>query len=250
MKHFFLILIIFILSGCYSSSNRINLTPNTKLTNQSTSILVPSSSYETPWIAWFLFSEKYIQLFRHIPDMMSEDIRITVRSIPKDEISTDFLLYKNNGTQMEERRKNFIMSEWEKKNNKERGVSYRKSYVDYIGRLKCGTRVESSSIALGVGTKSYQTNCTYFDNQNGAKNIHLMYTYTYSSKGTKFQDDKTSSNVTAEKMQEQFKKDIKAIFDSLVIHDMDIEKMSKSNLLHDKKYDVNTENEIKNYYSK
>ena len=75
-----------------------------------------------------------------------------------------------------------------------------------------------------------------------------MYRYTYSSPGTKFTNDKTSTNVTPKTMQRQFKQDIKAIFDSLIIHDIDMEKMKKHNLIHDKKYDINTENITKNYY--
>ena len=247
MKQLILIILIFLFTAC-TGSNRPTLTPNMKLSNQSTSIKVPSFTFKTPWEAFFIFSEKYIQIFRHIPDMMSEDLRITVSIIPQDKIPNDYLLYKNQGTQMEERRKNFKMSKWEKDNNAERGVKYRKGYVDYIASLKCGTRVESSSIALGVGSKTYQTNCTYFDKNNGAKNIHLMYRYTYSSPGTKFTNDKTSTNVTPKTMQRQFKQDIKAIFDSLIIHDIDMEKMKKHNLIHDKKYDINTENITKNYY--
>lgn len=120
-------------------------------------------------------------------------------------------------------------------------MNYVKRYVDFIGGLKCATRVESSNIAMGVGTKSYQTNCNYFDNQGGAKNIHIGYSYTYTHSGTKFDGDKTSSAVSPQAMQTQFKQDIKAIFDSLVIHDMDRERMSKEGLLHDKKYDLESE---------
>jgi hypothetical protein len=120
-------------------------------------------------------------------------------------------------------------------------VSYVKSYVDFIGGLKCATRVESSNIALGVGTKSYQTSCYYFDNQKGAKHIHLGYSYTYTHSGTKHDSDTKSSSITPQEMQKQFKQDMKAIFDSLVIHDMDREKMSKEGLLYDKKYDIDSE---------
>ena len=133
------------------------------------------------------------------------------------------------------------MSNWEKKNNAERGVNYVKIYIDFIGGLKCGTRVESSNIALGVGSKSYQTNCTYFDNQGGAKNIHFGYDYVYTHSGTKFESDNQGSSVSPEVMQYRFKEDMKAIFDSLVIHDMDRVKMQEEGLLHNKKYDIQQE---------
>ena len=140
------------------------------------------------------------------------------------------------------------MSEWEKKNSAERGVRYVKRYDDLIGGLKCATRVESSNIAMGIGTKSYQTNCNYFDNQGGAKIIHFDYRYTYTHSGAKYDSDTKSSSISPEMMQTQFKQDMKAIFDSLVIHDMDRERMSKEELLHDKKYNVDTENNTKNMY--
>lgn len=244
MKQLVLFFITLFMIGCGGSG--INLKPNEKLSTQNYSISITGNGW---WTGQKIedrilkFQGIYDRLWfsRHLPNMMSEDVRITVSIIPQGEIASDYLLYKNQGNQMEERIKNFKMSDWEKKNNAERGVNYVKQYVDFIGGLKCGTRVESSSIALGVGTKNYQTNCTYFDNQGGAKNIHIGYSYTYTHSGTKFESDKTSSAVTPQVMKKQFKQDMKAIFDSLVIHDMDREKMNKEGLLHNKKYDLESE---------
>ena len=251
-------IILFILSalflvGCsfqtsLKNGKEIEITNGQRVYTQSGSLsaTTPNNFSKVPFNGYKRFDYDLINFDRHLPNMMSEDVRITVRIVPQDEIASDYLLYKNQGNQMEERIKNFKMSDWEKKNNAERGVNYVKQYVDFIGGLKCGTRVESSNIAIGVGTKSYQTNCTYFDNQGGAKNIHLGYSYTYTNRGTKFESDETSSSVSPQAMQKQFKQDMKAIFDSLVIHDMDRERMSKEGLLHNKKYDVDTENNVKN----
>lgn len=236
----FLAIGVFFIAGCSFGTKNLELKPHAKLSTLSVSVNTSNSFPSYPWEAWFVFSEKYIQLFRHLPNMMSEDVRITVEAIPQNEIANDYLLYKNKNGQMEERYKNFKMSDWEKKNNAERGVRYVKNYIDFIGEMKCGTRVESSSIALGVGVKSYQTNCNYFDNQNGAKNIHFYYHYISSFNGTKFQDS-TSTIASGEDLERLFKQDMKEIFDSLVIHDMDREKMSKDGLLHDRKYDIDGE---------
>lgn len=237
---FFFIAVIIFLSGCSSSKN-IKLTPNLKLTSRSIHINAPESLYGTAWEAWYLDSEKHIQLFRHLPSMMSENVNITVTTHPQEDIVKVSMLYKDKNDAMEEHYQNYKISDWEKKNNAERGVGYVKRYVDFIGGLKCATRVESSNIALGVGTKSYQTNCNYFDNQEGAKNIHIDYRYTYTHSGTKYDSDSQSSSVTPEAMQRQFKQDMKAIFDSLVIHDMDREQMVKEGLLHNKHYDAESE---------
>lgn len=238
MRNIILFITMIIFGGCIQHSNDIELKPLAQLSTPSISVQTPESFPKIPWEAWYLFSEKHIQLHRHLPNMMSESVNMTVSVIPHNEIANDYLLYKNKSNQMEERYKNFKMSDWEKKNNAERGVKYVKIYIDFIGGLKCGTRVESSNIALGVGTKSYQTNCTYFDSQGGAKNIHLDYRYTYTHSGTKFDGDTKSSSVTPEAMSQQFKQDMKAIFDSLVIHDMDREKMNREGLLHDRKYEI------------
>ena len=246
MRNIIFLVSVLFLVGC-STVKVYELTPDLKLTSQSVDIDAPPSSYGIFWEAWYLTSVKNnIQLFRHIPNMMSEDVRITVRTVQPSSIAKTDMLHKNENDAMEEYEKNYKLSDWEKKNNAERGVTYVKRYVDFIGGLKCATRVESSNIAMGVGSKSYQTNCNYFDNQNGAKNIHFDYTYTYTHSNTKYDTDKSSSIYSAQTMQLQFKQDIKAIFDSLVIHDMDREKMSKEGLLYDKKYDVNTEEKIPN----
>lgn len=227
--------------GCTHAG--LDLKHNEKLSTQTYSVSITGDGWWTtqdPEKRMSKFQGIYDRLYfsRQIPNMMRENMDISVSAIPQNEIANDYLLYKNQSNQMEERIRNFKMTDWEKKNNAERGVRYVKQYVDFIGELKCGTRVESSTIALGVGTKSYQTNCTYFDNQGGAKNIHLAYRYTYSHSGTKADGDTQSSSVAPEAMQYQFKQDIKAIFDSLVIHDMDRAKMRKEGLLHDKKYEI------------
>jgi hypothetical protein len=121
---------------------------------------------------------------------------------------------------------------------KERGVNYSKKYVDYIGGLRCGTDVESSNLALGVGSKRYYTVCGYHDTAGAKKRIDIFYNYTYTHSGTKYDSDTQSSSITPQAMQMQFKQDMKAIFDSLVIHDMDRERMSNEGLLHDKKYEI------------
>ena len=240
----FLVISVLFIAGCSSGIKRLELEPYAKLSIPSISINAPSNFPKDRWITYgdsLYDSGNVIQLFRHLPNMMSEDIRVTVSAIPHDEIAKTGMLHKDKNDAMEEYYRNFTMSDWEKKNNAERGVNYVKSYVNFIGGLKCATRVESSNIALGVGTKSYQTSCYYFDTQKDAKYIHLDYRYTYTHSGTKYDSDTKSNSVSPDAMQSQFKQDMKAIFDSLVIHDMDRERMSKEGLLHDKQYNLESE---------
>lgn len=245
MRTILLLISVFFIAGCSFPSapkngKEIEITNGQRVYAQSGSIsaTAPNNFPKTPFEGYTRFQYDLIDFERHLPNMMSEDVSMTVTTHPQDRIAKVDMLYKKTNDQMEEYERNYQMSDWEKKNNAERGVNYVKRYVDFIGGLKCATRVESSNIAMGIGAKSYQTNCNYFDNQGGAKNIHLDYRYTYTHSGTKYDSDSKSSSVTPEAMQRQFKQDMKAIFDSLVIHDMDREKMSKEGLLHDKAYEI------------
>lgn len=177
-----------------------------------------------------------IGLWRHLPNMMSEDVSMSV-GITLESHNVDFLLDKKKSDDLE-RTRALPPSEWEKKNIAERGVQYNKHYVDYIAGLKCTTNVDAANLALGVANKKYYTVCGYYDTAGAKKRIDIFYKYMYTHSGTKSDGDKQSSSVTPETMQQQFKQDMKAIFDSLVIHDMDRERMSKEGLLYDKVYEI------------
>lgn len=242
----FLTISVFLI-GCGSKIHRLEMEPHAHLSIPSISLNAPSSFSQSKWITYgdsLSDSGNVIQLFRHLPNMMSEDLRITVR-VPPENQNIDFLLDKKKSDDLE-RTRALPPSEWEEKNLAERGVSYNKHYVDYIGNLKCTTNVESSNIAMGVGNKKYYTVCAYYDMTGAKKRIDIFYHYTYTNHGTKYDGDKTSSNVSPQIMQDQFKQDIKEIFDSLIIHDMDKERMKKEGLLYDKKYEINAEEKVKN----
>lgn len=247
MKYLLIFLIMIFFVGCGSQIKILELEPSTKLSSPSVSLEIPNSFPNIPWImsgTKYFNDDNKIYFNRHLPNMMSEDVRITVGTPENLKQSTEKFLIKN-----------FDYDKWAKEvlsrpdivaNKKERGVNYSKKYIDYIGGLRCGTGVESSNIAMGVGNKDYYTVCGYYDNAGVKKRIDIFYSYTYTHSNTKYDTDKSSSIYSAQTMQAQFKQDIKSIFDSLVIHDMDKEKMSKEGLLYDKKYDVDTEEKIPN----
>ncbi|MDY0195554.1 MAG: hypothetical protein RBR33_05810 [Sulfurovaceae bacterium] len=217
------------------------MSSNTKLVSESIHINAPEPSYKIAWEAWYLNSTKNnIQLFRKIPNMMSENLKVSVRFIKQSNYQDHKMFFD----------KNFDFEKWGKEvlirpnvvaNMKERGVKYSKKYVDYIGGLRCTTDAESSSPALGVGFKKYYTVCGYYDTNGNKKRVDIMYHYISSFGGTKFQSDTTSTVASSKDIEVLFKQDMKAIFDSLVIHDMDRTRMQKAGLLHDRAYDVNSE---------
>lgn len=247
MKYLLILLITIFLVGCSSQVRILELEPYTKLSSPSISLEIPNSFPNTLWKmsgTKYFNDDNKIYFNRHIPNVMSEDVRISVGTPENLKKSTDKFLIKD-----------FDFDKWAKEvfsspdivaNMKEIGVTYSKKYVDYIGGLKCGTDVESSNIAMGIGNKRYYTVCGYYDMTGAKKRIDIFYRYTYPNRGIEYDGDKTSSNVSPQTMQEQFKQDIKEIFDSLIIHDMDRERMKKEGLLYDKKYEINAEEKVKN----
>jgi hypothetical protein len=237
MRQFFLLFIAILTSGCIPHANVLELKPYTKLSGPNISLQTPEYNSNASWRSSGITGARdWINIWRQVPNMMSEDVSISVSVPERLKESTEKFFIKN-----------FDFEKWGQAvltrpdiaaNMKERGVGYSKKYVDYIGGLKCGTDVESSNIALGVGSKRYYTACGYYDTTGAKKRIDIFYNYTYTHSGTKQDGDTQSSTVSPEAMQLQFKQDMKAIFDSLVIHDMDRERMAKEGLLYDRKYEI------------
>ena len=247
---FFIAVIIFI-TGCSfrtspKNGKEIEITNEQRIYTQSGSLsaTAPNNFPKVPFNGYTRFDHDLINFDRHIPNMMSEDVKITVR-VPPENQNINFLLDKKRSDDLE-RTRALPPTKWERKNLAERGVTYNKHYVDYIGGLKCTTNAESSNIAMGVGHIKYYTVCGYYDVNGAKKRIDIFYNYTYPHSGIKYDSDTKSSSVTPQVMQKQFKQDMKAILDSLMIHDMDREKMNKEGLLYDKKYEINTEEKIPN----
>ena len=246
MKQFLILFIAIFIVGCSFRSvpkngKEIEIVNGERIYTKSGSLsaTAPNNFPKTPFEGYTRFDHDLINFERHLPNMMSEDVSITVGSPESLKKSTEKFLIKN-----------FDYEKWAQEvlvrpdivaNMKKRGVNYSKKYVDYIGGLKCGTDAESSSPALGVGFKKYYTVCGYYDTNGNKKRIDIMYHYVSSFNGTKFQSDTTSTIPSGKDIDTLFKQDMKAIFDSLVIHDMDREKMNKEGLLHDRKYDVESE---------
>lgn len=239
MRQLLLLLMVLFIAGCAHSG--IDLQPSEKLSTQSYSIVITGDGWWTgqkPEERMLKFQDTSDRLWfsRHLPNMMSENVSIMVR-VPPENQNVNFLLDKKKSDDLE-RTTALPPSERNKKNMEERGVVYNKNYVDYIEGLKCVTDAESSSPAQGVGFKKYYTVCGYYDTSGNKKRIDIMYHYISSFNGTKFQSDTTSTITSGKDIEALFKQDMKAIFDSLVIHDMDRERMSKEGLLHDKKYEI------------
>lgn len=244
------LIIVLSLSGCMRRSNveYISLQPYTKITSPSVSILAPSSYPKTPFkISSIYNADNKIYLDRTIPNMMKEDIRISVESLEPGPSTLDNLLDKKFNDTFEKYNETLPLTNGQMYNTFERGVNYYKDYVDFVAGLKCDTRVESQNIAEGIGSKAYWTLCPYYDKQGNKKYIDIDYRFYFTFNQTKFEG---SDNVSLrkhkfEEIQLQFKKDMQEIFDSIEIYDMDKERMEKEGLLYNKKYMLETESNAK-----
>ncbi|QOG12444.1 hypothetical protein [Arcobacter sp. FWKO B] len=248
MKTFVLALIIVIgLSGCMRRSSYISLQPHTKIASPSVGILTPSSYPKTPFETWNIHPNAVIHLDRTIPNMMRQNIRISVELLESGPSTLDSLLDKKFNDTFEKYNEVLPLTNWQMYNTFERGVNYYKDYVDFVAGLKCGTRVESQNIAEGIGSKAYWTLCPYYDKQGNKKYIRTNYRFYFTFDRTKFQGSDNPSLVRHrfEEIQLQFKKDMKVIFDSMEIYDMDRERMEKEGLLYNKKYMLETESKAK-----
>lgn len=210
------------------------------------SILAPSSYPKTPFETSTIHPNAVIWLDRTIPNMMKEDIRISVANLKNESIGNR-LLNKETNDNFDEYFGKLPLTDGEMYNQFERRVNYYKDYVDFINGLKCHTNVESQNIAEGIGSKKYWTLCPYYDKQGNKKYIGIDYRFYFTFNQTKFEG---SDNVSLlkhkfEEIQLQFKHDMKEIFDSIEIYDMDKERMEKEGLLYHKKYTLETESNAK-----
>ena len=250
MKTLLLTLIIAIsLSGCMRRSHveYISLQPYTKITSPSVGMLSPSSYPKDPFLIPSINANAVIWLDRTIPNMMKEDIKISAESLKPEYSTLDRLLDKKLNGEFEEYFITLPLTEWKMYNTFERGVNYYKDYVDFVAGLKCGTNVESQNIAEGIGSKKYWTFCPYYDKQGNKKYIGIDYRFYFTFNQTKFEGSDNVSLVKHkfEEIQLQFKKDMKEIFDSIEIYDMDKERMEKEGLLYNKKYTLEMESNAK-----
>ncbi|GIT98150.1 hypothetical protein [Sulfurovum sp. TSL1] len=110
------------------------------------------------------------------------------------------------------------------KNNKETGVTYRKSWATYINGLKCQGGVFSRGFGGSYAPKSlkfYSISCGYYDttevNNNGKRILEIDYRYTYSPEAD---------------YEQELKYAVKKAISTLKIKNMDIPRMRREGLLH------------------
>lgn len=242
-----LILISFLFTGCIRKSSIVHLKPNTKVSSDCISILIPDSYPKNPFYNFGANQSDRIYITRNIPNMMRENIDIYCFNIKNNHTGLKALLHKDKNKTFDKEYTNRYLSDWEMSNYLERRVNYSKQYINFVGKLKCTEDVQSSNIADGVGSKKYSLSCPYYDKQGDKKFIHVMANMYLTFDRTKFVGSDSPSLVKHKLLdiEKQFKMDMREVLDSLEIYNIDIERMQKDELLYNKKYDIEAESKAK-----
>jgi len=129
-----------------------------------------------------------------------------------------------------------------------RGSStFTKAFIDYVDGVKCRTFLNpiyesfNDTAKLIILTQKYMTYCSFYGlgvPEASERVLEIFYEYHYSFESEIFKNSNKTEEEILKDIQNQFKQDIKEIFDSIKIHTMNREKMQKEGLLYDKKYEI------------
>ncbi|AQW81923.1 hypothetical protein CPIN17260_1649 [Campylobacter pinnipediorum subsp. pinnipediorum] len=255
MKKIILFIIVTIFfSGCSYKSHYIEVGPNTKLSAPKFAFTIPNPYPNYPFETIRLNNfYNTIRIFRDIPNMMKEDIRIFSYELnkTKERHKLVYDLLSKHKTHYDYYI-NAPLSDFDLEDDIESRTEYYKRYIDYIAGLKCYTYTYSKNIGMGLGNKNHDTICPYYDINGKETLIRIHYDFIFTAGGTVLEGSKQSStkNYTLQQMNYAFKQDVKEIFDSLEIYDIDKDRMIKQGMYYpDKKYDINADNKVKNFYT-
>ncbi|AQW81919.1 hypothetical protein CPIN17260_1644 [Campylobacter pinnipediorum subsp. pinnipediorum] len=255
MKKIILFIIVTIFfSGCSYKSHYIEVGPNTKLSAPKFAFTIPNPYPNYPFETIRLNNfYNTIRIFRDIPNMMKEDIRIKALNITRlsekyNKLFHSKLTKKNTFDYYI----NAPLSDLDLEGHIESRTEYHKRYINYIAGLKCYTISLSTNIGMGLGNRLNSITCPYYNKDGEEMAIMVHYDFIFTTGGTVLEGSKQSStkNYTLQQMNYAFKQDVKEIFDSLEIYDIDKDRMIKQGMYYpDKKYDINADNKVKNFYT-
>ncbi|WP_169777224.1 hypothetical protein [Campylobacter mucosalis] len=216
MKYLVWFLVAFVFSGCAFKCKRC-VDANTTIVAQTFTYKIPSSHNKNRWR--LVGGDNYEIIYRSINNNY-EDISITTRLSENKKIKQKLKIEKQKW-EPEKYFENTVKDTYE--------TVYCKDFIEYVANLKCITTTIIPSSRYG-NLLDYYTYCDYYGKNHEIKTLFINRRFSLNSIKTDKQDFQT------------FKQDIKELFDSIVIHDIDTARMEKEGLMHyDKKYDPNTE---------
>ncbi|WP_419678315.1 hypothetical protein ACN2EN_04025 [Aliarcobacter lanthieri] len=242
------ILISFLLTGCtvkgYIPATFITMNDNVRIysKNKIVSVTAPQNR-GIPFIGNFNHNNEWVNLIRFINGEMVEKIYIRHTYDP-----TNFDFYKYLD------KKNLDSFEKDIKDNKKiiyrneyNGRKYKKAFIDYVDGIKCRTfpwdnlsGMYNNTSKQSILTQVYETYCSFYGLGVAGHEqlLHIYYEYSYNFESDIFKNSNKTKEQILKDIQNQFKQDIKEIFNSIKLHYMDRERMKKEGLLYDKKYEI------------
>jgi len=124
------------------------------------------------------------------------------------------------------------------KNEREQGIGYTRSWVNYVQGLKCTEGVFSRSpvgMMRGMSSKNYSLTCGYYDKSEGKRLLHLSYRYSYAGGSLRHQKDANTPHnklITLKQAELSLKNAVKQLIETIKIKNFDRERMEREGLIH------------------
>lgn len=241
-----LIFIFLILIGCtvksYKPGTEIAMVNNVRLysNNKIMSVVAPKN-LEIPYKGFSTNNKDFLSLSRFVQDRVVEKVLLNNYYISKeyDLFNSSKYLSQDNWNIFE---KNISINKKTKYYNEEYGIKYDKVFINYIDGVRCRTFPRKESYQkdyehnLTINTKEFDTYCSYYNFSGDGKLLWVNYLYNYSFESEFFKGIK-KPELRIEILKDieiEFKQNMKEIFDSIQLHDMDRERMQKEGLLYNK----------------
>jgi len=200
---------------------------------------------EKPFIGYSSKNYDFLILKRGLIGEMVEKVRIEHFYSNRKHFDTSEYLNKKNLDKFEKDINNKNSTFYLETNRGSR--TFTKAFIDYVDGVKCRTFLNpiyesfNDTAKLTILTQKYMTYCSFYGlgvPEAPERVLEIFYEYHYSFESEIFKNSNKTKEEVLKDIQNQFKQDIKEIFDSIKIHTMNREKMKKEGLLYSKKYEI------------
>jgi len=237
-KVIFLCCLSIYLSACSFGSRMVHVTNKDKFEN-------PYISFNAPTKNWRIYNRKwrigtnnnrfYKTIFND--SLSNGSLEIEVTSKP-----TNSIVYFNKDFDYHEMWERMNKDPREIERNREQNITYDEAEVTYYRGMKCTNSVFSRGYGgdmYSASSKNYLLSCGYYHKTEGKRLIVVSYRYYGASGVSRLQEEagkKATDIPPLSEAERVLKKDLKEVLDSIVLKDVDWDRMDREGLLYDKPY--------------
>ena len=140
-------------------------------------------------------------------------------------------LFERNGEYLDSNVKEIVLTKEDRATN----ITYAKQWISYVHHMRCSEGVFSRGFGgeyYSGGLKMYGITCGFYDKtkkgEDSKRELVVSYNYSHNTK-----------NNIGKKTEAEIKRTVKEVLSTLIIKNIDLERMKKENLLHyDKEYKI------------